>query len=313
MSVLLRLLPLPAVLLASCGIAGSLRSSSDREPVPDHGPTGIPPEMRARATVEPGTRVTPGGNLQNPKSIQLTPLDDLVFTGDAQSAEDVEELTKVLAAAKSDPAWENSEAVARVRSVREGKPLLIWFTNSARSPLCKVLERELFTNPEFESWAGEHLVRLKVDAVFVSRGTTMSFDEADEKAYAVKVQAEALKKRYRVMGFPALVVLKPGGEVLGHIRGYQSGEATLVWGRLKHMASVASQGYRQWRANLEAKGYREWKNPAGRSIFAKLASYKEGDILLIDPDGARFRTHESKLSKEDQAWIEEQKTLRGIR
>jgi thioredoxin-related protein len=306
-------MPLPVLLLASCGIAGSLRSTSDRVAVPEHGPTGIPPEMRARATTEDSTRVTPGGNLQNPKSIQLTPLEDLVFTGDAQSAEDVAELTKILASANSDPAWETSEAVARVRSVREGKPLLIWFTNSAKSPLCKVLERELFTDPQFEAWADEHLVRLKVDAVFVSRGTTMSFDEADEKAYAVKTQAEALKKRYRVLGFPALVVLKPGGETLGHIRGYNSGDAPLVWGRLKHMASIASQSYRQWRADLETKGYREWKNPAGRAIFAKLAHYHDGTVVLIDPEGTRFRTHESKLSQADQDWIAEQKQLRGIR
>ncbi len=306
------LLPLAALSLAACGVASSLRNKDDREPVTEHGPTGIPAEMRARATVEPGTRVTPGGNRPDIKSIQLTPLEDLVFTGDAKSADDVEELTKILASIKSDPTWETSERTARIRAVREGKAILIWFTNSAKSPLCKTLDRELFSKPEFDSWARENLVRLKIDSAGVPRSSTMTFDEAEEAAYAVKKQADAMKKRYRIMGSPALIILKPDGGTLGHIRGYTQGDAEIVWGRLKHMASVATVDYKKWRSELETRGYREWKNPAGRSIFAKLASYKDGDLLLIDPEGRRFRTREEKLSKEDRDWIDGQKKIRGI-
>jgi hypothetical protein len=63
---------------------------------------------------------------------------------------------------------------------------------------------------------------------------------------------------------------------------------------------------------LERKGYRDWSDDQGRVIFAKLAAYKDGELVLVEPDGQRARTHERKLSAGDRVWIEDQKKLRGI-
>ena len=36
-------------------------------------------------------------------------------------------------------------------------------------------------------------------------------------------------------------------------------------------------------------------------------------LVLVEPDGQRARTHEDKLSAGDRVWIQQQKEARGIR
>ena len=95
--------------------------------------------------------------------------------------------------------------------------------------------------------------------------------------------------------------------------GYKRGQADFVWGLIKQAAAVNSNQYQEWRKNLESKGYRKWEGSNGREVFAKLATYSKGDLILIEPGGERYKTKESQLSKKDQKWIAEQKILRGIR
>jgi len=45
---------------------------------------------------------------------------------------------------------------------------------------------------------------------------------------------------------------------------------------------------------------------------ARLVSYQKGEMVMVEPDGNRFRTKESSLSSEDQEWIIEEKKKRGI-
>nr|MCU0752760.1 thioredoxin family protein [Akkermansiaceae bacterium] len=117
--------------------------------------------------------------------------------------------------------WEQSESVAKRLAVREGKPILIWFTDSARSPMCKALSEELFKNPEFEQWASEKIIRLRVDANVVVDDPDLSLGEKETRLVELKRYVARMKKQYKVLGQPVMVMLNPAGEVIGRYRGYK--------------------------------------------------------------------------------------------
>jgi thioredoxin-related protein len=300
-----------ALTLSSCSMLG-LGKKKEEAPSP-FGPTGIPPELRVK-NGDSGTAVEGGGNIPaGPSALNFTPSEDIVYTDPDNPEATIPELATLLSGPKRGP-WEESETIAKQRSLREGKPLLIWFTDSQRSPMCKALSQELFSTNDFGNWATEKMVRLKVDAV-VDKEDMRDMDSQSADDYRARVTSynTELKKRYKVMGYPALVVLSPSGEVIGQYRGYKRGDAQFVWGQLKQAEAVSAESYKSWRIGMEKKGYREWEDRRSRKIFAKLVSYSNGELVLIEPNGSRARTKEASLSDKDKAWIAEQKKLRSIR
>ncbi|RYD31050.1 MAG: thioredoxin family protein, partial [Verrucomicrobiaceae bacterium] len=269
------------VTLTSCGLVGKGDKKEKEEPNP-FGATGIPPELRRKsggADADAGTPVTAGGNQAGQKDkpmLQFTPDEDIVFTDPDAPDADIPELSNLLAAPKRGP-WESSETIARQRSLREGKPMLIWFTDSQRSPMCKAVSQELFSTHEFGSWATEKLVRLKIDAVPDDNMLEKTASLDDKKTLELRMLAYTadLKKRYKIMGYPSLIMLNTSGEVVGRYRGYKRGEAQYLWGQLKHAEAVSHEAYKSWRKNLEKKNYREWQDRKGRTVFAKLTSYSK--------------------------------------
>ena len=293
-----------AVGITACGPMVTPKQPEPTDEQKAFGPTGIPPQLRTKTDGDlTGTTVTPGGK-RDTSGMSLTPMADIVFTSETQ----VPELAELLAAPKA-KIWEESEAIARRRSAREGKPLLIWFTNSKFSPNCKALEQELFSKADFGAWATEKLVRMKVDAGFQATDPELSISDAETRTIDVKHYTAALKKRFKVMGHPTLILLNPSGEVIGRYAGYKRGTADFVWGQLKHAESVSTRAYTAWRAGMEKRGYRDWQDRLGRKVFAKPFGYAKGELILIDPDGSRFRTQESKLSDADRTWLAEQTRL----
>jgi thioredoxin-related protein len=269
-------------------------------------PPGVGPVIRS--STDTGNPVAAGSNTPA-APISTTAPEDIAWTN--FEGEGIPELANLMSAPKKGP-WEQSDTIARQTAAREGKPILIWFTDSARSPLCKVLSAELFATNEFGKWADQNLVRLRVDSSFSADDPNLSLDEKVNREASVRQYVRNLKKRYRVLGNPSLLMLNPSGEVIARFRGYKSGDKDFLWGLIKQNTHAAEASTKEWRKQLEAKGYREWEGKAGKSIFAKLLSYSKGKLILIEPGGERFRTDENNLSIEDKQWIEEQKTLRGI-
>jgi len=297
--------------LCSCGLQKQDEKKSEASPF---GASGIPPQLRAKPDHAGGAPVVPGGNTAPTAATSgLTPESEIVFTNPDDPDAEIPELSKLLAESpKRRGPWEVSESIAKRRALREGKPLLVWFTDSAQSPMCKALSQELFSTLDFEKWAGEKLVRLRVDANVKIEDENLGLDEKETMRIDMQNHVAKLKKQYRVLGHPSVLMLGPSGEIIGRYRGYKRGEADYLWGQIKHAEAVATDTRRQWRAELEAKGYREWKDRSGRSVFAKLTGYANGNLTLIEPDGTRSRTREDRLSDGDRAWIAEQKKLRGM-
>jgi thioredoxin-related protein len=296
----------PVMVITSCGLVGGGDGKEKKEANP-FGPTGIPPMLRRKGPE--GTAVTPGGN--NPgQGLTITPEEDLVFTDPDNPDAGIPELSSVLSAPKKGP-WEESESIARRKSYREGKPLLIFFTDSMSNPMCKALDDELFSRHDFGNWANEKLIRYRVDVN--ERVEAESLGKQVDLQIRTKTEKNELKKRYKVLGHPTLIVLNPSGEVIGRYRGYQRGQADFTWGQLKHAEIVSTNSNQQWRKDLEKKGYREWQDNKSRKVFARLVSYSKGELVLVEPDGFQSKTHENRLSDEDQSWIKRQKEIRGIR
>ncbi len=306
------ILPLALVsLLGSCSVLG-IKKAPEKKVESPYGPTEIPPHLRAKKD-DTGTPVMAGGNMVPQSMTDLfTPQEDIVYTDPDDPEAAIPELTTLLDMSKKGP-WEESETIAKQRSVREGKPLLIWFTDSKRSPMCKALSGELFATHEFGDWATDHLIRLRVDSANI-KTKDLNADSEDAENFRASSMAyyASLKKRYKVMGYPSLVMLSPSGEMIGTYRGYKKGDSKFVWGQLKQSEAASSASYKGWREGMEKKGYREWSDQKDRKIFAKLVSYSKGELVMIEPNGKRARTRESSLSEKDQQWIAEQKKLRQL-
>ncbi len=250
-----------------------------------------------------------GGRGGAPDFAKITPEEEIVWTDPDDPDAVIPELDSLLKAPARGP-WEQSETVARRMAAREGKCVLIWFTDSLRSPSCKSLDRELFSTPDFEDWAEEKLVRLRIDANVAAAVRGKRFDDRMEKGDFKSRAADyvkKLKKRYRVLGQPTLVVLSPQGEVISRYRGYRRGNSDFLWGQIKSALISGEKSYASWRKRLEKQGYREWKDRRGRKVFAKLLAYRDGELLLIEPDGQRSRTREKRLSDADRLWIAQKK------
>lgn len=276
----------------------------------------VPPELRsgyasqspvARVSVEDGTAL-PEMGVNGPGAatpMGITPDEDIEWTDPDNPDAPLPGLEETLAAtAKSGP-WEVSYTAARKLAMREGKPLVVWFTNTLSSPLCKFLSAEVFSTAAFESWAGENTVRLRLD--FNVKG------ESEDEELRKEHYLEVLKKRYKANGLPLVLVMASDGTVIGRYKGYKRGEPDFYLGRLKHAAKTAEKHQKKWVKEMEAKGYRTWTGRRGnKEIFAKLLRYQADGLLMVEPDGRKFRAQEKNLSDRDRLWIQAQKNKRGL-
>ena len=109
--------------------------------------------------------------------------------------------------------WFDSAAEAFAASQRTGLPILANFTGSDWCVFCKKLESEVFATAEFDNWASENFVLLKVD-----------FPRSTPLPSAIAQQNENLKSRYAnyIEGYPTVLVIAPDQTVLAKT-GYRSG------------------------------------------------------------------------------------------
>jgi len=93
----------------------------------------------------------------------------------------------------------------------DGKLVLVSFTGSDWCGGCITLRREVFSQPEFDAFAAEHLVLIEVD-----------FPRRKALSAAQRSTNETLARQFGVTGFPTVVVLDGTGKRLGVI-GYLPG------------------------------------------------------------------------------------------
>jgi protein disulfide-isomerase len=84
---------------------------------------------------------------------------------------------------------------AYARSTKEGKPILANFTGSDWCGWCKKLDADVFSKPEFKSWAAENVILLELD-----------FPRRKQLPQKNQSQNMSMKNALGISGFPTIWV-----------------------------------------------------------------------------------------------------------
>jgi thioredoxin-related protein len=112
----------------------------------------------------------------------------------------------------ADSQWLTSVPDALARAKKENKLVLLDFTGSDWCGWCKKLDAETFSKSEFTDYARKNVVLVEVD--FPAHK-----DQSDE----LKKANQALQAKYKVDGYPTLIVLNSDGKVVWTQGGYMEG------------------------------------------------------------------------------------------
>ena len=107
--------------------------------------------------------------------------------------------------------WTTDLPKAQAQAKTEKKLVLMDFTGSDWCGWCIKLHKEVFSQQEFADYAKKNLVLVEVD-----------FPRAKEQSAALKKANQALQEKYKIEGFPTIIVLDGEGKKLGEL-GYEPG------------------------------------------------------------------------------------------
>jgi protein disulfide-isomerase len=129
-------------------------------------------------------------------------------------------ITAVLAAStQATGDWLTDYNKAQQEAKAGNKLLLVNFTGSDWCGFCIMLDRQVFSKPEFKDYASKNLVLLEID--FPRMGGLRWKAQSDE----LRKQNQELAMKYQIYGFPTIVVLNGDGKVVGAL-GYMEGGPT---------------------------------------------------------------------------------------
>jgi thiol-disulfide isomerase/thioredoxin len=107
--------------------------------------------------------------------------------------------------------WSSDYDAAIARAGREKKAVLAFFTGSDWCPPCKKLTAEVFSTPEFASWAARHAVLVEFD-----------FPRGYQLEPTLKARNDSFARVLNVTKFPTVVFMDAAGQELGRL-GYVAG------------------------------------------------------------------------------------------
>jgi thioredoxin-related protein len=110
-----------------------------------------------------------------------------------------------------DPAWTNDFTKAKSVAAEKKLPILALFTGSDWCPWCMKLNSEILSTDDFKTYAKDNLVLFIAD-----------FPRKSELPKEIKKQNEDLADKYKIPGFPTVVLMDATGKDLGQL-GYQEG------------------------------------------------------------------------------------------
>jgi thioredoxin-related protein len=107
--------------------------------------------------------------------------------------------------------WMTDLPKAQAKAKVENKLVMLDFTGSDWCGWCIKLNKEVFSKPEFAEYAAKNLVLVEVD-----------FPTKKQLPAELKKANEALQAKYKIEGYPTLVVLNGDGKKIGEL-GYVAG------------------------------------------------------------------------------------------
>ncbi len=119
--------------------------------------------------------------------------------------------------------WMTNFAAAKKLAKKENKPILVDFSGSDWCGWCIKLDKEVFSTKAFKEYAKKNLVLLMLD-----------FPRGKKQAASLKKQNMQLARKYKVQGFPTVLLLNASGKVLA-TTGYQAGGPEKYIAHLKQL------------------------------------------------------------------------------
>jgi protein disulfide-isomerase len=107
--------------------------------------------------------------------------------------------------------WLTDVPKAQAQAKSEKKLVMLDFTGSDWCGWCIKLHNEVFSKPEFSEYAKKNLVLVEVD-----------FPQKKQQSEQLKKANLALQEKYKIEGYPTIVVLDGEGKKVGEL-GYQPG------------------------------------------------------------------------------------------
>jgi len=108
--------------------------------------------------------------------------------------------------------WSTNYDESLKKAATENRMVLLEFTGSDWCPPCKRQAADVFAQPAFEEFASANLVPVKLD-----------FPRYAEQSEEQKAANQALAQKYKVQGFPTLILLDSKGTELARMDKYEGG------------------------------------------------------------------------------------------
>lgn len=99
--------------------------------------------------------------------------------------------------------WEDNLETALQKAKTENKAVLVNFTGSDWCVWCQKLSAEVFSKSEFEDYAEENLILVKVD-----------FPEKIEQSAETKIYNSQLAQRFGIQGYPTILLFNSQGKMV---------------------------------------------------------------------------------------------------
>ena len=108
-------------------------------------------------------------------------------------------------------AWQTDLPKAQAQAKKENKLVMLDFTGSDWCGWCIKLNKEVFDTKEFIDYAAKNIVPVEID-----------FPNKKKQSPELKKANEALQQKYKVKGYPTIIVLDGEGKNVGQL-GYMKG------------------------------------------------------------------------------------------
>jgi len=253
-------------------------------------PVSVPP---LTAKIEPGEMIIPSN-----KPIITKPNEKIVPTGatisemQSQSRVIEDERPERRQIFPEDPEsawWEINPHYAFDRAQREQRPLMLLFTGVWNTQ-AMALSQEVFATKSFNNFVKENLV-----VCFLNYPRNYS-DAPDA--------LRKIKDRFKVKGYPNVLIFNPNGEVERGIRGYRTGRPIDYFNELVGACRPVIESIGGQKAQLISRGYRDWSNYLGKEIFARFVKHDGVRVIIEDASGQKWTLPLIDLAPEDQKMVE---------
>lgn len=185
--------------------------------------------------------------------------------------------------------WEINPHYAFDRAQREQKPLMLLFTGIWNDQ-AMALSQEVFSTKSFNEFVKENLVICYLN---YERNITDNHDAL-----------RRIKEKFKVKGYPNVLLFNPNGEVEKGIRGYRKGRPVDYFNRLRASCLPILESIETQKKSLVKYGFRDWSNYMGKVIYARFLAHDGTHVRLQDASGQKWLVKLNDLAPPDQKLVE---------